>query len=119
MAMKVVTSFGSFVVAEGDRPESPHESVKIDSADPLRLDTGGIYHEPLYSYYQHTFNFISVRKACGNNFKTLFGTSVDFTIEDDDMGTLSLMLVPGSFSISYGVFNDVSFSFRAESKEAE
>lgn len=117
--MKIVTSFGSFTVAEGDRPEVPVEVARIDSAEPMRLDTGGIYHEPFYSYLAYNFTFLSVRKACVNNFKTLFGTSVDFTIEDDDLGTLSLMLVPGSFAINYGVFNEVSFSFRAEAKEAE
>jgi hypothetical protein len=119
MSMIVSSSGGSFTVAENDRPDSPMATRRSNSTALKRVDSdGGLYNPVAYSFITRDFSFTDIRPSCVNNFKTLFGTASDFTVVDDDLGSLNLTLVPGSFRVAYGAWNAASCWFTAEDREA-
>ena len=119
MSMVVSSSGGSFTVAETDRPDSPMATRRSNSTALSRVNSdGGLYNPVAYSFVVRDFAFSEVTVTCVNRFKTLFGTASDFTVVDDDLGSLNLTLVPGSFRVAYGEWNVASCWFTAEDREA-
>ena len=114
MAMVISSSGGSFTVPEQDRPNSPIATRRVNSTASMRTLAGDLYNPVAYSFYEREFVFENITVVTVNRFKTMFGTASAFTITDDELGTLSLVRVPGSFRGGYGQWNVASCSFVAQ-----
>ena len=108
----------SFTVAENDRPNAPLSSRRVDSGTMKRDIEGDIFAPASYSFYERQFVFENVRRAPLVKFMEMFALTSEFTVTDDELGTMTLLLVPGTFSGSFGVYGVTSFTFTAQDKEA-
>ena len=118
MAMIVSSSGGSFTVGETDRPDSPIAMRRVPSTAAMRTQSGGLYSPVAYSFFEYDLSFTNITTVTVNRFKTMFGTATDFTIVDDELGSMSLVHVPGSLRVEHGGYNVASCFFSAQDKAA-
>lgn len=118
MAMVISSSGGSFTVNEIDRPDSPVAMRRVASTAAMRTQGGDLYSPVAYSFFEYDLSFANITTVTVNRFKTMFGTATDFTIVDDELGSLSLVHVPGSLRVEHGGYNVASCFFSAQDKAA-
>lgn len=116
--MVVTSSGGSFTVPESDRPDSPIATRRSESTNPLRTQAGDLYAPVAYSFFERDLSFANITVTTVNRFKTMFSAATDFTIVDDELGTLSLVHVPGTLRVEYHGYNNASCFFTAADKVA-
>lgn len=117
--MTVTYSSGSFSIAEGNRPEQPLATMRVNPTSQRRNLFGTLHDPVVYSYNRYEFIFEKVSLAVVNDFKTMFELVTAFEISDpDELGDLDLVLVLGSVKIEYFTYNTASISFTAEDAEA-
>jgi hypothetical protein len=110
---------GSFGIDEGDRPDQPLDVQRVNATAPQRGPFGAIYDPVVYSFNRYDFSFSKIRLAAAQNFKAMFEAVSEFRIEDPgELGTLNLLLVPGTVRIEYFEFNTASVFFTVEDEEA-
>jgi len=117
--MKIIYTTGSFTIPASSYPDSPLSITQIDASSSVRDLGGGIYSPASFSVKQYNFSFTNIQPAILGSFITLWGSYSAFTIESLGLlGTLNVIMVPGSFNIAYDTYRVVSCSFAVQDEEA-
>jgi len=116
--MVISSSGGSFTIYEIDRPDSPIAMRRVASAAAMRTQAGDLYAPVAYSFFERDLAFSNITVTTVNRFKAMFGTATDFTLVDDELGSLSLVHVPGTLRVEYHGYNNASCFFSAQDKAA-